>query len=184
MSDAIRQVTARDSPVQEDGEDDAALIARSIDTPDCFAVLFDRHAPAIYRYVARRLGPDAADDLVAEAFLVAFQRRGGYDSTQAEARPWLYGIATNLISRRRRDEMRFFRAIARRAGHGQGRRPGSQRPARGSARRPVRRVSRHAASRRERAHPRGGRDRPWGTGRHRGVQAGQGSPKTPLRAGR
>src|SRR5450759_3339745 len=152
MSDAIRQVTARDSPVQEDGEDDAALIARSIGTPDCFAVLFDRHAPAIYRYVARRLGPDAADDLVAEAFLVAFQRRGGYDSTQAEARPWLYGIATNLISRRRRDEMRFFRAIAR-----TGVSPaaesvaeqvtdrvaaGSQRPARGSARRPVRRVSR------------------------------------------
>jgi RNA polymerase sigma factor (sigma-70 family) len=112
MSDAAQQVTARDSPVHEDGGD-AALIARSIGTPDCFAGLFDRHAPAIYRYVARRLGPDAADDLVAEAFLVAFERRGRYDSAQADARPWLYGIATNLISRHRRDEIRFFRAIAR-----------------------------------------------------------------------
>jgi len=28
------------------------------------------------------------------------------------ARPWLYGIATRLVSRRRRDEVRFFRAIA------------------------------------------------------------------------
>jgi len=28
------------------------------------------------------------------------------------ARPWLYGIATRLVSRRRRDEVRFFRAVA------------------------------------------------------------------------
>ena len=45
--------------------DDAALIVRSLDAPECFGVLFDRHAPAISRYIARRLGPDAADDLVA-----------------------------------------------------------------------------------------------------------------------
>ncbi|HEY7143318.1 MAG TPA: RNA polymerase sigma factor [Streptosporangiaceae bacterium] len=109
----MHQVTARDGRAQQDDADDAGLIERSIGAPDCFAALFDRHAPAIYRYVARRLGPDAADDLVAEAFLVAFQRRGSYDRTQADARPWLYGIATNLIGRRRRDEVRFLRAIAR-----------------------------------------------------------------------
>src|SRR5205823_1447414 len=55
----------------------------------------------------------AADDLVAEVFLVAFRQRGGYDTGRPSARPWLYGIATRLISRRRRDEVRFFRAIAR-----------------------------------------------------------------------
>jgi RNA polymerase sigma factor (sigma-70 family) len=96
-----------------DGCDDAALIRRSVHTPDRFAGLFDRHALAIHRYVARRLGRDAADDVVAEVFLVAFQRRGDYDLTQADARPWLYGIATNLIRRHRRDEIRLFRAIAR-----------------------------------------------------------------------
>ena len=93
-------------------DDDAALIARSLDAPECFGALFDRHAPAISRYIARRLGPDAADDLVAETFLIAFRKRGGYDITQANARPWLYGIATRLIGRHRRDEVRFFRAIA------------------------------------------------------------------------
>jgi RNA polymerase sigma factor (sigma-70 family) len=93
--------------------DDAALIAQSIDAPECFALLFDRHGPAIHSYVARRLGQDAADDITAEVFLIAFQRRRGYKTACANARPWLYGIATNLVGRRRRDEVRLFRAIAR-----------------------------------------------------------------------
>ncbi|HEV2372436.1 MAG TPA: RNA polymerase sigma factor [Streptosporangiaceae bacterium] len=93
--------------------DDAALITRSLHTPEYFGALFDRHAPAISRYITRRLGPDAADDLVAETFLVAFRKRGHYDAEHTDARPWLYGIATRLIARQRRDEVRFFRAIAR-----------------------------------------------------------------------
>jgi len=75
--------------------------------------LFDRHARAIHGYITRRLGPDAADDLLAQTFLVAFGLRGRYDTTRADARPWLYGIATRLIGRHRRDEVRFYRAIAR-----------------------------------------------------------------------
>jgi RNA polymerase sigma-70 factor (ECF subfamily) len=96
-------------------DDDAALISRSLQAPERFAALFDRHAPAIYGYVARRAGRDRADDVVAEVFLVAFQRRGRYELTHADARPWLYGIATNLIRRHRRDEIRLLRAIARAA---------------------------------------------------------------------
>jgi RNA polymerase sigma-70 factor (ECF subfamily) len=93
--------------------DDATLIAQSLHAPDRFGNLFDRHAPAIYRYVTRRLGPDAADDIVAETFLTAFRRRDHYDTAHPNAGPWLYGIATKLIGRHRRDEVRFFRAIAR-----------------------------------------------------------------------
>ena len=96
---------------------DAALIERSLCTPECFARLFDRHGPAIHSYVARRLGSDAADDLTAEVFLIAFQRRHAYDASYEDARPWLYGIATNLVGRRRRDEVRLLRAIARSGGH-------------------------------------------------------------------
>ena len=98
---------------QPDEQDDAGLIAESCRAPECFGAVFDRHAAAIHGYIARRLGRDAADDLVAETFLVAFRQRGGYDPAQPSARPWLYGIATRLVSRRRRDEVRFFRAIAR-----------------------------------------------------------------------
>jgi RNA polymerase sigma-70 factor (ECF subfamily) len=102
---------------------DSAVIERSWETPDAFAVIFDRYADDIHRYVARRLGPDAADDLMAETFVTAFQRRRSYDLSHAHARPWLYGIATNLIGRHRRDEARRLRAMARVAsltpGHGQ-----------------------------------------------------------------
>lgn len=93
--------------------DDAELIRRSVAAPECFAGLFDRHAPAIHGYIARRLGQDVADDLLAETFLAAFRQRDRYDMARASARPWLYGIATNLIGRHRREEVRFYRAIAR-----------------------------------------------------------------------
>jgi len=99
--------------IEEGPPDDAALIAESRHLPDRFGLVFDRHAIAIHGYIARRLGPDAADDLVAEAFLLAFRKRAEYDLGQPSARPWLYGIATRLISRHRRDEVRFFRAIGR-----------------------------------------------------------------------
>src|SRR6202035_3378567 len=59
------------------------------------------------------LGPDAADDIVAETFLLAFRQRDSYDQTRVDARPWLYGIATNLIGRHRRTEISLYRALAR-----------------------------------------------------------------------
>ncbi|MCX4764183.1 sigma-70 family RNA polymerase sigma factor [Streptomyces sp. NBC_01275] len=92
---------------------DAVLIAASLDEPECFAALFDRHAPAIHRYVARRLGGDAADDVTAETFLTAFRIRARYDSERAGVRPWLHGIAAKLISRHRREEVRALRLLAR-----------------------------------------------------------------------
>ena len=93
--------------------DDAAVIQLSRQEPEQFTVLFRRHAPHIQRYVVRRLGQDAADDIVAETFLLAFRQRDSYDQARPDARPWLYGIATNLIGRHRRAEIRLYRALAR-----------------------------------------------------------------------
>jgi RNA polymerase sigma factor (sigma-70 family) len=92
---------------------DADLIELSRHEPEEFTELFRRHAPCIQRYVTRRLGPDAADDIVAETFLLAFRQRDRYDQDRADARPWLYGICTNLIGRHRRAEVRLYRALAR-----------------------------------------------------------------------
>ncbi|MFE6285624.1 RNA polymerase sigma factor [Streptomyces sp. NPDC057877] len=103
------------------GECDGAVIERSWDTPDAFAVIFDRHADDIHRYIARRLGPDTADDLMAETFVIAFRHRRRYDPSHPHARPWLYGIATNLIGRHRRDEARRLRALSRMASLSDGR---------------------------------------------------------------
>ena len=93
--------------------DDAAVIRLSRREPEQFAILFRRHAGQIQRYVVRRLGADAADDVVAETFLLAFRQRDRYDPARTDARPWLYGIATNLIGRHRRSEIRQYRALAR-----------------------------------------------------------------------
>lgn len=84
-----------------------------LQTTDDFAVLFDLHAPAIHRYIARRLGTGEADDLVGQTFLIAFERRDRFEGPTSGALPWLYGIATNLIRRRRRDEIRQYRAYSR-----------------------------------------------------------------------
>ena len=78
-----------------------------------FAVLFDRHAVAVHRYLARRVGTTVADDLLAQTFLVAYERRSSYDRSRPDARPWLFGIATNLLRRKQRDEVRQYQAWAR-----------------------------------------------------------------------
>lgn len=93
--------------------DDAEIIWRSRRDPGAFAAVFDRHAAALHRYVTRRLGESLADDIVAETFLAAFKRRARYDPGHADARPWLYGIAANLIGRHRRTEVRAYLALAR-----------------------------------------------------------------------
>jgi DNA-directed RNA polymerase specialized sigma24 family protein len=64
--------------------------------------MLSRHAPQIQRYAVRRVGADAADDVVAETVLTAFRQRDRYRRDRPGARPWLYGIATNLIGRHRR----------------------------------------------------------------------------------
>ena len=94
-------------------EHDAALISESLHRPEAFAALYDRHAAGIHRFAARRLGDHAADDVVAETFLAAFRLRERYDLHRTDARPWLYGIASRVVGRQRRSEVRMWRAISR-----------------------------------------------------------------------
>ncbi len=96
-----------------DQEPDAALIAASIDTPVAFAAVFDRHYDFVHRYLGRRVGFDVADDLVSETFTTAFRVRARYDLAHSDARPWLLGIATNLVRHHRRAEVRRLRAYER-----------------------------------------------------------------------
>lgn len=85
-----------------------------------FGRLFDTHARPLHRYLARRIGPDTAHDLVSETFLVALDQRHSYDPRRAAVRSWLYGIATNLLRRQVRQEVRGLRAMARSAGDAPG----------------------------------------------------------------
>jgi RNA polymerase sigma-70 factor (ECF subfamily) len=92
---------------------DALVIESSLRDPDRFAAIFDRHYDEIHGYASRRLGASLADDVAAETFLIAFDRRRRYDLSHPSARPWLYGIASNLIARHHRAEVRQYRALAR-----------------------------------------------------------------------
>jgi RNA polymerase sigma-70 factor (ECF subfamily) len=81
-------------------------MARSFDA--AFAAEF----PTLHRYLARRVGPTAADDLAAETFTVAYRNWAKLDP-ERPVRPWLYGIAANLMRHHWRKERRMLRAYAR-----------------------------------------------------------------------
>lgn len=92
---------------------DAAVIEQSWTEPERFAAIFERYFGRIHQYLASRVGDKIADDLAAEVFTVAFAQRQRYDLARECARPWLYGIATNLLKAHRRQEERLYRALAR-----------------------------------------------------------------------
>jgi RNA polymerase sigma factor (sigma-70 family) len=104
------QASAR-APV-EAADDDLTVIRRSRSDPERFAVLVRRHGPAVGRYVTRRIGQERAEDVVAETFLVAFRKRADYRDQGRDCLPWLYGIATRLMHRERRNEVRQLRLLA------------------------------------------------------------------------
>jgi RNA polymerase sigma factor (sigma-70 family) len=79
-------------------ETDGVLIERSArGRPDAFVEVVRRHEVAVHGYLARRAGRQAADDLLGEVWVRAFGGRGGFDPAHADARPWLYGIARNVL---------------------------------------------------------------------------------------
>ena len=95
---------------------DAEVIAASLERPEAFGAIFDRHATALHRYLVRRVGVEAADPLLGDLFRVAFEKRHTFDRARSDARPWLYGIASRLLAHHRRGEARRLAAMARLAG--------------------------------------------------------------------
>lgn len=53
-----------------------------------------------------------ADDLVADAFLIVWERRADRELDGDDARAWLYGVATNLLRRHVRTEETRLRHLA------------------------------------------------------------------------
>jgi len=92
---------------------DAEIVERSRYGPAVFGELYDRHGPDIYRYAARRAGDFVAEDVMAETFLIAFERRLSFVGSAEAVRPWLFGIATNLLHRHHRAEARVLRALVK-----------------------------------------------------------------------
>jgi RNA polymerase sigma factor (sigma-70 family) len=84
----------------------------SIVDPSRFEPLVDAYGPALHAFLVRR-APDAADDLLAEVWLAAFQARRTFDPGRGSVRGWLFGVARNvLFAHRRRDRARAPTTLA------------------------------------------------------------------------
>ena len=94
-------------------ESDGAVIADSLETPWAFGAIFDRHGSTLLRFLARRVDPAEAEDLLGDVFRIAFERRSAFERDRDSARPWLYGIAANVVAKHHRSEARRLRAMAR-----------------------------------------------------------------------
>jgi len=83
---------------------DRLLLAGLPEQPELIGVLYERHARSVFRFLSRRAGPAAAEDLLSDVFVAALQARGrvvAHDS--GSALPWLYGIAANVLRHHFRD---------------------------------------------------------------------------------
>jgi hypothetical protein len=83
---------------------DSELLADLPRQPELMGMLYERHARGVFRYLARRAGPEAAEDLVSEVFVAALSassRVVAHDS--GSALPWLYGIGLNVLRRHFRE---------------------------------------------------------------------------------
>jgi RNA polymerase sigma-70 factor (ECF subfamily) len=95
---------------------DGRVIRRSLADPRAFGTIFERHFDAVYGYARRRIGTELAEEIATETFVRAFDRRKAFDTDRGDARPWLFGIAANLLRRHWRAERRRLEAYARAAG--------------------------------------------------------------------
>jgi len=77
-----------------------------------FDAVFAAEFGPLYAYLRRRVGAEAAEDLAAATFATAYANWDRYDFARP-VRPWLYGIAANLVRHHWRKERRMLRAYAR-----------------------------------------------------------------------
>lgn len=94
---------------------DAEAIAASVTRPAAFDTVFERHLAVVHAFAYRRVGANVAEDVTAETFARAFAKRDRYDPAHVSARPWLLGIAANIIGHHWRAERRQLLAYARAA---------------------------------------------------------------------
>ena len=68
------------------------------------STLYDRHAPALYRYIFRRVSqPQDAEDMLLEVFLIAFRYKKLVDLPPQRQIAWLQSVARRrIIDRYRR----------------------------------------------------------------------------------
>jgi RNA polymerase sigma factor (sigma-70 family) len=108
----VRRASGSPQVVVVSRRTDASIIAASRQDPEAFEELFGRYWPALHAFCCSRAGA-AGEDVAAETFRVAFDKRGRYDLGQPDGRAWLYGIAIRLLQHHFRHGRRQAAAIER-----------------------------------------------------------------------
>lgn len=99
-----------------DGGSDLEYRARAIAGGDAaaFGDLFDDASSDVYAYCLHRCGdPTVAEDLMSVVFLEAWRTRAGAVLIEDSLRPWLFGIAKNVLRHSRRSARRHRQALDR-----------------------------------------------------------------------
>lgn len=113
MEDALRApLEAASAPrsLATLADEELIALARSGEQA-AFGEFVERHSRTVYRWMARSVGEQEAEDLTQEVFLKAFR---GLDRFRGEAPPraWLASIADNSVKNRYRARGRFRRIFA------------------------------------------------------------------------
>jgi RNA polymerase sigma-70 factor (ECF subfamily) len=87
-------------------------VGQQPDGATAFGTVYEEHVDAIYGFLARRVGPQLAEELTAQTFTEAFDHRDRFDPERGTRSAWLFGIAVNLLRRHYRHEERTLRAMA------------------------------------------------------------------------
>lgn len=84
-----------------------------MDRAERFSELYRTQYDAILRYARRRTDPEAARDIVAETFLVAWRRLDAVPPDLGQARSWLYGVARRVLANAERSQRRAERVTSK-----------------------------------------------------------------------
>jgi RNA polymerase sigma-70 factor, ECF subfamily len=92
---------------RDDVPDVALIAALAAGEVEALGALYDRHARIVFALLLRIFSDrDAAEEILQEVFLRAWQHAHAFDDSRGTVRSWLYGIAHNLalneLRRRRR----------------------------------------------------------------------------------
>lgn len=97
---------------RSEGTDPARAIADG--DAAAFGALFDEASKDVYVYCLNRCEDRSlAEDLMSVVFLEAWRTRGGAVLVEGSLRPWLFGIARNVVRHSKRSTRRHRQALAR-----------------------------------------------------------------------
>ncbi|SBW18532.1 RNA polymerase sigma factor, sigma-70 family [Candidatus Protofrankia californiensis] len=98
----------------EPGSDGELLARARSGDGAAFGLLFREYSSTVYTYCFHRLGSwSGAEDATSVVFLEAWRRRADAVAVSGSLRPWLLGVATNVVRNQTRAARRYDAALYR-----------------------------------------------------------------------